>query len=68
MKVIAFDKDKLEVVGEAINPYSYSIIPKQIDNLMIYELYFWLTANPALRSQLLSELAKHSWSFLKVEL
>lgn len=68
MKVIAFDKDQLEVVGEAINPYSYSIIPKQIDNLMIYELYFWLNASPALRSQLLSELAKHSWSFLRVEL
>lgn len=68
MKVIAFDKDQLEVVGEAIDPYSYSIIPKQINNFIIYELYFCLTVSPALRSQLLSELAKHSWSFLKVEL
>lgn len=68
MKVIAFDKGQLEAVGEAINPYSYSIIAKQIGNLTIYELHFWLMANPAVRSHLLSELAKHSWSFLKVEL
>lgn len=68
MKITAFDKDQLEVVGEAINPCSYSILQRQIGDLTIYELHFWLTANPAVRSQLLSELAKHNWSFLKVEL
>jgi hypothetical protein len=68
MKVIAFDKDKLKLVGKAINPHSYTIISKQIGNITLYELVFCLTTYPALRSQLLAELAKHNWGFLKVEL
>lgn len=68
MKITAFNKDQLEAVGNAINP-SYTINEKQFSSSMIvYELVFCLTSHPALRSRLLVELAKHSWSYLKVEL
>jgi|SanBayMetagenome_1026888.scaffolds.fasta_scaffold04661_2 hypothetical protein len=68
MKIAAFDKNQLEAVANAINP-SYTINEKRFSaSIVVYELVFCITSSHTLRSRLLAELAKHSWSYLKVEL
>jgi hypothetical protein len=67
VRITAFDKDQLEVVGDAINP-NYEITERKIDDLTLYEMTFCLTTHAALKRQLLAELAKHDWNYLKVEI